>query len=115
MARSMPNAVNVRTIPAPYTKAVMRALLRLAPAWLVKYDTVIGIIGNTHGVSRDNAPMAAANHRKLRNDWCCGKLVGTIAVEEFGTLVGRADSALGADCCVTAKVETSSAAAGAGG
>ena len=29
----------------------------------VKYDTVIGTIGNTHGVSSDSAPIAAASHR----------------------------------------------------
>ena len=30
----------------------------------VKYDTVIGIIGKTHGVSSESAPITAASQRK---------------------------------------------------
>ena len=33
----------------------------------MKYDTVIGTIGNTHGVSSDSAPIAAASHRYAPN------------------------------------------------
>ncbi len=33
----------------------------------VKYETVIGIIGNTHGVSSESAPIAAASHRYAPN------------------------------------------------
>src|SRR5436190_19224476 len=41
--------------------AWITASRRLLRARLVKYDTVIGTIGNTHGVSSDNAPINAAS------------------------------------------------------
>src|SRR5262245_8337625 len=43
--------------------ACIVASLRLFPARFVKYEIVMGTIGNTHGVSSDSAPISAANPR----------------------------------------------------
>src|SRR5262245_11756232 len=42
-------------------RAWTAASFRLRPARFVKYEMVIGTIGNTHGVSSDSAPMSAAS------------------------------------------------------
>ena len=36
----------------------------------MKYETVIGIIGNTHGVSSDIAPNVTASQRKDQMSVC---------------------------------------------
>ena len=36
---------------------------------MVKYETVIGTIGKTHGVSSDSAPIETASQRKSASDW----------------------------------------------
>jgi hypothetical protein len=48
-------------IPSEYIVASLTDLALLPAEWFVKYETVIGIIGNTHGVSSDKAPKVAAS------------------------------------------------------
>src|SRR6188768_3675311 len=67
-ASALPRTVKVSTIPRPYSAAVPTARPRVAAALLVKYDTVIGTIGNTHGVSSDSAPIVIASHRNAPHE-----------------------------------------------
>ena len=66
-ARPRPRPVNVKTIPSEYTSACLIPSDLRASAFLVKYDTVIGIMGNTHGVAREIAPMVIASQRNGKN------------------------------------------------
>src|SRR5437763_78880 len=50
-------------IPAAYTPASRSAMRRPRAAPRLKYETVIGTMGNTHGVSSDSAPIVAAIQR----------------------------------------------------
>ena len=50
--------------------ACRTAFARLPAAWLVKYDTVIGTIGKTHGVSSDSAPTVIASQRNDQMEPC---------------------------------------------
>src|SRR6185503_18512745 len=67
-ASALPRTVKVSTMPSPYRAAVPTARPRVAAALLVKYDTVIGTIGNTHGVSNDNAPIEIASQRNALHE-----------------------------------------------
>ena len=51
----------------------LMALARLPAAWFVKYETVIGIIGKTHGVKSDNAPSVAASHKNDQRSVVSGR------------------------------------------
>lgn len=55
---------------------------------------MIGIIGNTHGVSSDRAPKVIASHMKGHNSVGClsGKLAGDVA---GGTVVGLVSERIG--------------------
>ena len=61
IASSIPSSVNVAMMPSEYIVASLIAFARLPAEWFVKYETVIGIIGNTHGVSSDSAPSVTAS------------------------------------------------------
>ena len=54
-------------MPSPYIDACTIASRRPRSARFVKYETVIGIIGKTHGVSSDSAPMSAASMTNAAN------------------------------------------------
>ena len=57
----------------------------------MKYDTVTGIIGNTHGVSSDSAPMRMASFRKLPRSCCWPDAAAEAGVAgEGGGAVGPA-------------------------
>src|SRR5579863_1996496 len=63
-ASARPSAVKLAMMPNPKTSAWRIDVRRSVAAWLVKYDTVIGTIGKTHGVSSDSAPADAASQMK---------------------------------------------------
>ncbi len=60
--RRKPITVKVAIIPSEYTPASNTDRPRLPVSRLVKNETVIGIMGNTHGVSNASAPMVMASH-----------------------------------------------------
>ena len=67
IASSIPSTVNVAIIPIEYMLASLIALPRSPAEWFVKYETVIGIIGNTHGVSSEAAPSVIASQINAHN------------------------------------------------
>ena len=60
-AINSPSPVNVSTIAAPYVSAIRTGLSEN----LVKYETVIGIMGKTQGVSNAANAAPMASHKKL--------------------------------------------------
>jgi hypothetical protein len=65
---------------------------------LTKYDTVIGIIGNTQGVRSERPPITTANHRKEPND-CAVPLelaAGLFWATFFATVTGEIVAGWGA-------------------
>ena len=91
IARTAPTAVNVITIPAPYTSAWATACRRVVVPRLVKYETVMGTIGNTHGVSNESAPMSAARPRYAP------RVLAVVAAAMSSTVVVTAARAAAAD------------------
>src|SRR4051812_45373370 len=64
MASSIPSSEKVAIIPAEYTVASFIVLARSPSECFIKYETVIGIIGKTHGVSSEIAPKVIASQIK---------------------------------------------------
>ena len=64
--------------------ASLTDLARLPAEWFVKYETVIGIIGNTHGVSSDNAPKVAASQMNAQMSVGCSLVMIGWFVAEVG-------------------------------
>ena len=60
-ANATPRAVKVRMIPSAKISASRIAPARCPAAWFVKYETVIGTIGKTHGVKSESAPTDIAS------------------------------------------------------
>ena len=71
-----PSPVNAVTMPPAYNTASPTAAPRVPRSARLKYEMVIGTIGNTQGVSSDSAPIVPASHKKRTNDsapeWECG-------------------------------------------
>src|SRR5947209_769986 len=85
-----PNPVNKTMIPRQKTSACVQPL-RLSPEpvvlWFRKNETVIGIIGNTHGVNRAARPKPKA----VRRNGSMGPLLG-LALAMGGCTEARNDA-----------------------
>ena len=81
-ANKNPKRVNVVIIPRAYTSAFLIGFLpEVSPCW-VKNETVIGIIGKTHGVNKAKNPIDAANNMNDQNPFAIAlsKLVKSILI-----------------------------------
>jgi hypothetical protein len=74
----------------------------------VKYDTVIGTIGNTHGVSSDSAPTDIASQMKLQRSPSAGVATATATGCGAGVcgdaIVCEEEDDVAADCAGAAGV-----------
>jgi len=56
----------------------------------VKYETVIGIIGKTHGVNNDSAPIVIASHMNPEIGWLLISLSAVLVIAALFELAGAA-------------------------
>src|SRR5512140_1444884 len=98
--------------------ALRSACARLPAECPVKYETVIGTIGNTHGVSSDSAPNAMAartndSSESLDGSFCEGTDAGTAAAAAAAAgVTGAEDVPAGGWIAVSAPEGTGCVAVG---